>query len=135
MSLAQEEAHRFQHNYIGTEHLLLGIVREHEGDTAKILRSLSVDINKARSAVEFIIGHGDLVVPGEIGLTPRAKQAIEFAIDEAQRLDQTSINPEHILLGILRQGDGIAIGVLESLGVNLEQVRTETLKVLKQEHA
>ena len=72
---------------------------------------------------------------GEIDLTPRAKQVIEFAIDEAQRLDQTSVNPEHILLGIIRQGDGIAIGVLESLGVNLEQVRTETLKVLKQEHA
>ena len=132
LSMAQEEAQRFQHNYIGTEHLLLGLLREKEGSVANLLSRLGVDLKKARSAVEFIIGRGDRIVLGEIGLTPRAKQAIELGIDEAQRLNHESIEPEHILLGIIREGDGIGVGVLESLGVNLEQVRAETLKALNQ---
>ena len=83
LSLAQEEAQRFQHNYIGTEHLLLGLVREDEGVAAKVLHNLGVELNKVRSAVEFIIGRGDRMVLGEIGLTPRAKKVIELALDEA----------------------------------------------------
>jgi ATP-dependent Clp protease ATP-binding subunit ClpC len=132
LSLAQEEAQRFQHNYIGTEHLLLGLVREEEGVAAKVLRNLGVELNKVRSAVEFIIGRGDRMVLGEIGLTPRAKKVIELALDEARRLKHTSIGTEHLLLGLVREGEGIAAGVLESLGVNLEKVRTQTVQVLNQ---
>jgi ATP-dependent Clp protease ATP-binding subunit ClpC len=131
LSLAQEEAQRFQHNYIGTEHLLLGLVREGEGVAAKVLSNLGVELNKVRSAVEFIIGRGDCIVLGEIGLTPRVKKVIELAVDEARRLNHHYIGTEHLLLGLVREGEGIAAGVLESLGVRLEQVRRETLKVLR----
>src|SRR5262250_973474 len=130
LSLAQEEAQRFQHNYIGTEHLLLGLVREGEGVAAKVLSNLGVELNKVRSAVEFIIGRGDRIVLGEIGLTPRAKKVIELAVDEARRLNHHYIGTEHLLLGLVREGEGIASGVLESLGVNLERVRTQTIMVL-----
>jgi ATP-dependent Clp protease ATP-binding subunit ClpA len=132
LSLAQEEAQRFQHNYIGTEHLLLGLVREGEGVAARVLSNLGVDLNKVRSTVEFIIGRGDRIVLGEIGLTPRAKKVIELAVDEARRLDHHYIGTEHLLLGLVREGQGIASGVLESLGVNLERVRTQTIQVLSQ---
>jgi len=130
LSLAQEEAQRFQHNYIGTEHLLLGLVREGEGVAAKVLNNLGVDLNKVRSTVEFIIGQGDRIVLGEIGLTPRAKKVIELAVDEARRLNHSYIGTEHLLLGLVREGEGIASGVLESLGVNLEKVRTQTIMML-----
>ena len=83
LSLAQEEAQRFKHNYLGTEHFLLGLVREGDGVAAKVLNNLGVELNKVRSAVEYIIGQGDRVVLGEIGLTPRAKKVIELAVDEA----------------------------------------------------
>src|SRR5574340_1334857 len=132
LSLAQEEAQRFQHNYIGTEHLLLGLVREGEGVAAKVLSNLGVELNKVRSAVEFIIGRGDRIVLGEIGLPPRAKKVIELAVDEARRLNHHYIGTEHLLLGLVREGEGIAAGVLESLGVNLEKVRSQTIHVLSQ---
>jgi tRNA A-37 threonylcarbamoyl transferase component Bud32 len=132
LSLAQEEAQRFQHTYIGTEHLLLGLVREGEGVAAKVLSNLGVELNKVRSAIEFIIGRGDRIVLGEIGLTPRAKKVIELAVDEARRLNHHSIGTEHLLLGLVREGEGIAAGVLESLGVTLEKVRTQTIQVLGQ---
>src|SRR6516165_2585818 len=130
LTLAQEEATRFNHNYIGTEHLLLGLVREGEGVAAKVLSNLGVELNKVRSAVEFIIGRGDRIVLGEIGLTPRAKKVIELAVDEARRLNHHYIGTEHLLLGLVREGEGIAAGVLESLGVNLEKVRTQTIQVI-----
>jgi ATP-dependent Clp protease ATP-binding subunit ClpC len=130
LSLAQEEAQRFQHNYIGTEHLLLGLVREREGVAAKVLLKLGVELNRVRDSVEFIIGRGDRIVLGEIGLTPRAKKVIELAIDEARRMNHHYIGTEHLLLGLVREGEGIAAGVLESLGVRLEKVRRETLAVL-----
>ena len=130
-SLAQEEAQRLQHPYIGTEHLLLGLVREEEGVAAKVLSNLGVELHKARDAVEAIIGRGDRIVLGEIGLTPRAKKVIELAVDEARRLNHQSIGTEHLLLGLMREGEGIAAGALESLGVNLEKVRTQTIRVLK----
>jgi hypothetical protein len=132
LSLAQDEAQRFNHNYIGTEHLLLGLVREGDGVAAKVLANLGVELNKVRSAVEFIIGRGDRIVLGEIGLTPRAKKVIELAVDEARRLNHHYIGTEHLLLGLVREGEGIAAGVLESLGVNLEKVRSQTIQVLSQ---
>ena len=132
LSFAQEEAQRFQHNYIGTEHLLLGLVRDGEGIAAHVLANLGVELNQVRSAVEFIIGRGDRIVLGETGLTPRAKKVIELAIDEAHRLNHRYIGTEHLLLGLVREGEGIAAGVLESLGVNLEKARTQTLHVLNQ---
>ena len=131
LSLAQEEAQRFQHNYIGTEHILLGLIREGEGFGAKVLRDLGVDLQKARSAVEFMIGRGDRIVLGEIGLTPRAKKVIEYAVDEARSLNHHYIGTEHLLLGLVREGEGITAGaVLQSLGVDLEQARRQTLAVL-----
>lgn len=130
--LAQEEAQRFQHNYIGTEHLLLGLVREGEGVAAQVLSNLGVEVNQVRHAVEAIIGRGDRIVLGEVGLTPRAKKVMELAVDEARRLNHRFIGTEHLLLGLIREGDGIAAGVLESLGIQLEQVRTETIHVLRQ---
>ncbi len=132
LTLAQEEAQRFNHNYIGTEHLLLGLVREGDGVAAKVLANLGVELNKVRSAVEFIIGRGDRTVLGEIGLTPRAKKVIELAVDEARRLNHHYIGTEHVLLGLVREGEGIAAGVLESLGINLERVRAETTRILSQ---
>lgn len=130
LSLAQEEAQRFQHNYIGTEHLLLGLVREGEGVAAKVLQNMGLELSQVRQAVEFIIGRGDRIVLGEIGLTPRAKKVIELAVDEARRLNHHYIGTEHLLLGLVREGEGIAAGVLESLGANLEKVRTNTIQVL-----
>src|SRR4029079_11354459 len=127
---AQEEAQRFNHNYIGTEHLLLGLVREGDGVAAKVLSNLGVELNKVRSAVEFIIGRGDRATSGEIGLTPRAKRVIELAVDEARRLNHSYIGTEHLLLGLVREGEGIAAGVLESLGVNLERVRQQLMLVV-----
>ena len=130
LSLAQEEAQRFNHNYIGTEHILLGLVRETEGVAARVLSSLSVDLSKVRSAVEFIIGRGEKPAQGEIGLTPRAKKVVELAVDEARRMNHTYIGTEHLLIGLLREGEGVAAGVLESLGVTLDKVRTETHRIL-----
>jgi ATP-dependent Clp protease ATP-binding subunit ClpC len=130
LSLAQEEAQRFQHNYIGTEHLLLGLVREEEGVAAQVLHKLGVELNKVRSAVEWIIGRGDHIVLGQIGLTPRAKKVIELAVDEARRMNHHYIGTEHLLLGLLREGEGIGAGVLESFGVRLEIARRETVAVL-----
>src|SRR4051812_27831938 len=135
LQLAQEEAQRFNHNYIGTEHLLLGLVREGEGVAAKVLANLGVDLNKVRSAVEFIIGRGDRTVTGDIGLTPRAKKVIELSVDEARRLNHHYIGTEHLLLGLVREGEGIAAGVLESLGVSLDKVRNQVIYVLNQSAA
>ena len=130
LSLAQEEAQRFNHNYIGTEHILLGLVRETEGVAARVLSELGVDLSKVRSAVEFIIGRGEKPTQGEIGLTPRAKKVVELAVDEARRMNHTYIGTEHLLIGLLREGEGVAAGVLESLGVSLEKVRAETHRIL-----
>ena len=132
LTLAQEESLRFNHNYIGTEHLLLGLVRESEGVAAKVLANLGVDLKKVRSAVEFTIGRGDRPVAGEIGLTPRAKKVIELAVDEARRLSHHYIGTEHLLLGLLREGKGIAADVLGSLGVGLDDARREVVRVLSQ---
>ena len=122
LALAQDEAIRFNHNYIGVEHLLLGLVRE-------------VELSRARTSVEFIIGRGDATTsPSEITLSPRTKRVIELAIDEARKLGHSHVGTEHLLLGIVREGQGVASGVLESLGVGLEKVRHQVIAALGQQH-
>src|SRR5690242_7425886 len=132
LTLAQEEAQRFNHNYIGTEHLLLGLIREGDGVAARVLKNLGIELSKVRAATEFIIKRGERAVMGEIGMTPRAKKVIELAVDEARRLNHHYIGTEHLLLGLIREGEGIAAGVLESLGVNLEKVRAQVMQVVSQ---
>lgn len=129
---AQEEAQRFNHSYIGPEHLLLGLIREVDGMGAKVLTNLGVDLSKVRAAVEFLIGRNEKPLSGEIGLTPRAKKVIEYAVDEARRFAHPYIGTEHLLLGLIREGEGIAAGVLESLGVTLEKARGEISRILSQ---
>ena len=130
LTLAQEEAQNLNHSYIGTEHILLGLVREEEGVAAKVLVSLGAGLNKVRASVEFVIGRGEKPSSGETGLTPRARRVIELAIDEARYLSHNYIGTEHLLLGLLREGEGIAAGVLDSFGITLERARTETERAL-----
>jgi ATP-dependent Clp protease ATP-binding subunit ClpC len=130
LTLAQEEAQNLNHSYIGTEHILLGLVREEEGVAAKVLVSLGAGLNKVRASVEFVIGRGEKPSSGETGLTPRARRVIELAIDEARHLSHNYIGTEHLLLGLLREGEGIAAGVLDSFGITLERARTETERAL-----
>ena len=132
LTLAQEEAERFNHTYIGTEHILLGLVREDEGVAAKVLTNLGVSLSKLRSAVEFTMGRGEKQSSGEVGLTPRAKRIIELAIDEARQLGHNYIGTEHLLLGLLREGGGVATGILDSFSITLERARTETMRSLSQ---
>jgi ATP-dependent Clp protease ATP-binding subunit ClpC len=132
LTLAQEEAQGLNHSYIGTEHILLGLVREEEGAAAKVLTNLGIGLGKVRTSVEFVIGHGEKTSSGETGLTPRARRVIELAIDEARRLGHGYIGTEHLLLGLLREGEGVAAGVLDSFGITLERARTEVERVLSQ---
>jgi ATP-dependent Clp protease ATP-binding subunit ClpC len=132
LSLAQEEAQRLRHNYIGTEHLLLGLVCEREGVAGKVLIGLGVDLEKVRQAVEDTAGRGDHIVLGEIGLTPHARTVIELAVDEARLLNHDYIGTEHLLLGLLREGEGRGSGVLESIGLSLQEVRAKTLQILNE---
>jgi ATP-dependent Clp protease ATP-binding subunit ClpC len=130
LQLAQEEAQRLNHNYMGTEHILLGLAHQSTGLAAQVLTGLGVDLPELRSAVESIVGRGDHVVMGEIGLTPRAKRVIGLAADEARRLNHQYIGTEHLLLGLLREGEGVAAGVLQDLGVSLDHVRRATIEAL-----
>jgi hypothetical protein len=123
LTLAQDEAMRFNHAYIGTEHLLLGLIRQPDTAAARILLDMNVDLGKVRTAVEFIVGRGDRPVFGEVGLTAGAKRAIELAIDEARLQEAHVIGTEHLLAGIVREGDGIGSGVLASMGVGLDRLR------------
>jgi ATP-dependent Clp protease ATP-binding subunit ClpA len=133
LALAQDEARRFNHNYIGTEHILVGLIREEEGVAARALRTLGVELEKARTALGFIIGRGDApTAPSEITLSPRTKKLVELAIDEARRLGGKSVGTEHLLLGLAREGEGIASGILESLGVTMEKVRRAVMETLGQ---
>ena len=130
LTIAQEEARSLNHSYIGTEHILLGLVREEEGVAARVLTNLGIGLSKVRSAVEFIIGRGDKPGTGETGLTPRAKKVIELAIDEARQMGHNYI--EHLLLGLLREGEGVASSVLDSFGITLERARAEISHILTQ---
>jgi hypothetical protein len=133
MQLAQEEAQRLGHNYIGTEHLLLGLLREGEGIAGQVLRRLGVDLEQVRQTVEGIVGRGDRIAGGEIGMTPRAKKVIELAVAETRRLNHLYIGTEHLLLGLLREGEGIGAGVLKSFGLSLQEVRANIIQVLKEQ--
>ena len=131
LSLSQEEAQRFNHNYIGSEHILLGLVRETDGVAAQVLGNLGLDLSRVRSAVEYLIGKEESNPQQDIGLTPRAKKLIELAVDEARRLNHTYIGTEHLLIGLMRDGEGVAAGILESLGVDIDRIRAETSNVLQ----
>jgi ATP-dependent Clp protease ATP-binding subunit ClpC len=133
LSLAQEEALRFKHNYIGTEHLLLGLVREGEGVAAQVLTGLGFELDNVRRAVEVIIGRGEGIVVGEIRLTPRLKKVLELAVDEARQLKHDHIDTEHLLLGLIREGHGIAAGILteRGTGLSLDRVRTKVMDALR----
>jgi ATP-dependent Clp protease ATP-binding subunit ClpC len=132
LTRAQEEAQRFGHNYIDTEHILLGLIAEEDGVAARILNNLGVVLSKVRGAVEFIVGRGEKISSGEVGLTPRAKRVIELAVEEARRLSHNYIGTEHILLGLLAENEGVAAGVLESFGVTLERARAEVVRLGQQ---
>jgi len=132
LSHAQQEALRFNQKHIGTEHILLGITKETEGIAAKALVNLNIDLSKIQSAIEFIIEKGDRKTSDELTLTPRAKKVIELSVDEARRLNHHYIGTEHLLIGTMLEGEGIASGVLESLGVNLDSLRSEISKILSE---
>jgi ATP-dependent Clp protease ATP-binding subunit ClpC len=134
LTRAQGEAQRLGHNYIDTEHILLGIAGEESGVAAKVLTNFGISVNKIQAAVEFVIGKGERrATKGEIDLAPRAKRSIEFAVDEARRLNSSYIGVEHLLLGLLRESEGVAFSVLESFGITLERTRDEVNRVAKQE--
>jgi len=131
MALANQEAQRFNHEYIGTEHILLGLVKEGSGVGATVLKNLDVDIKKLRLEVEKLVKSGpDMVTMGKLPQTPRAKKVIEYAIEEARSLNHNYVGTEHILLGLLRESEGIAAQVLMNLGLKLEEVRQEVLNLL-----
>jgi excisionase family DNA binding protein len=154
MALAVDEALRLEHNYVGTEHMLLGLVSESEGVAAHVLRNFGIELDKTRneilsllkqgqeksnpvlSKIKTAMMQGEIVLAGrQAVLTRRAKKVIEMSVDEARSLGHHSIGSEHLLLGILREGEGLAVGVLENLGVDLEKIRSETLQMLKHVNA
>ncbi|MFN8673200.1 MAG: ATP-dependent Clp protease ATP-binding subunit [Candidatus Sericytochromatia bacterium] len=128
--LAQEEARRLGHNFVGTEQILLGLIGEGTGIAAKVLKSLGVSLKDARVEVEKIIGRGSGFVAVEIPFTPRAKRVLELSWDEARQLGHNYIGPEHLLLGLIREGEGVAVRVLENLGVELSRVRSSVIRML-----
>src|SRR5690606_28124382 len=129
--LAQEEARRLNYNYVGTEHLLLGLIREGTGIAAKALQSQGINLDQVRGEVEKIIGRGNAPMTGEIGYTPRAKKVVmELAPEEARLLGHNYVGTEHILLGLIREGEGVAARVLENMGADLDKVRQQVIKLL-----
>lgn len=131
MQLANQEAQRFNHEYIGTEHILLGLVKEGSGVAANVLKNLEVDLRKIRLEVEKIVQSGpDMVTMGKLPQTPRAKKVIEYAMEEARNLNHNYVGTEHLLLGLIREQEGVAAQVLMNLGLKLEDVREEVLNLL-----
>lgn len=129
--IAQEEAKRLNHDYVGTEHILLGLIALSEGRASQVFRNLGIDSKKVRSEIENMVGPGDnMLLLGELPFTPRAKKVLEFAVEEAQQMSHSYIGTEHILLGLIREEEGVASRVLENLGLRLETVRKEILIVL-----
>ena len=128
--LAQEEARRLGHNFVGTEQILLGLIGEGTGVAAKVLKSMGVNLKDARIEVEKIIGRGSGFVAVEIPFTPRAKRVLELSLEEARQLGHNYIGTEHLLLGLIREGEGVAARVLENLGVDLAKVRTQVIRML-----
>ena len=128
--LAQEEARMLNHNYIGTEHILLGLIHEGEGVAAKALESLGISLDAVRQQVEEIIGQGQQAPSGHIPFTPRAKKVLELSLRESLQLGHNYIGTEHILLGLIREGDGVAAQVLVRLGADLNRVRQQVIQLL-----
>lgn len=128
--LAQEEARRLGHNVVGTEHILLGLIAEGEGVGAKALTALGVSLDKVRQEIENVIGRGESAFQGAIGFTPRTKRVFELAIDEARQLGHTYIGTEHILLGLIREGEGVAAQILRNLDIDLESMRKQVIELL-----
>src|SRR5215475_2295574 len=131
MQLANQEAQRFNHEYIGTEHILLGLIKEGSGVAANVLKNLEVDLRKIRLEVEKLVQSGpDMVTMGKLPQTPRAKKVIEYSMEEARNLGHNYVGTEHILLGLLREQEGVATQVLMNLGLKMEEVREEVLSLL-----
>src|SRR5438874_4566196 len=131
MQLANQEAQRLNHEYIGTEHILLGLVKEGSGVAANVLKNLDIDLRKIRLEIEKIVQSGpDMVTMGKLPQTPRAKKVIEYSIEEARNLNHNYVGTEHLLLGLLREQEGVAAQVLMNLGLKLEDVRKEVLHLL-----
>jgi ATP-dependent Clp protease ATP-binding subunit ClpA len=131
MGLARQEAQRFNHDYIGTEHILLGLVQEGSGVAASVLKNLDIDLKKIRQEVEKLVSTGTtMVTMGQLPFTPRAKKVLEYSLEEATRLRHSYIGSEHFLLGLLREGEGVAAQVLRHLRVGIEDVRRQVLEVI-----
>jgi ATP-dependent Clp protease ATP-binding subunit ClpC len=131
MQLANQEAQRLRHEYIGTEHILLGLVKEGSGVAANVLKNLDINLQAVRLEVEKIVQAGpDVVLPGKLPQTPRAKKVIEYAIEEARKLNHNYVGTEHLLLGLIREGEGVAAQVLMNLGLRLDEVREEVHNLL-----
>jgi ATP-dependent Clp protease ATP-binding subunit ClpA len=131
MQFANQEAGRLCHEYIGTEHILLGLVKEGSGVAANVLKNLDVDLRKIRLEVEKLVQSGpEMVTMGKLPQTPRAKKVIEYSMEEARNLNHNYVGTEHILLGLLREQEGVAAQVLMNLGLKLEEVREEVLRIL-----
>src|SRR5205823_1345071 len=131
MGLARQEAQRFNHDYIGTEHILLGLVQEGSGVAASVLKNLDIDLKKIRQEVEKLVSTGTtMVTMGQLPFTPRAKKVLELSLEEASNLGHTYIGTEHLLLGLIRESEGIAAQVLRNLKVKVEDVREEVLELL-----
>jgi ATP-dependent Clp protease ATP-binding subunit ClpA len=131
MQLARDEAHRFNHEYIGTEHMLLGLVRDGQSVAANVLKNMGVELKRIREEVEKLVQHGsERVAKGTLSLTPRAKRVLELSLEESRNLGHNYIGTEHLLLGVLREYEGVAAHVLMNLGVKLEAAKDEVLNVL-----
>jgi ATP-dependent Clp protease ATP-binding subunit ClpA len=130
LALAHEEARSFRHNSLGTEHLLLALLRSTESPAAATLANLGLTLAKVRLAVEKIIGYGEAPVEGKLKLAPRAISVLSLAVSEAGRLKQSSVGPEHILLGLLREGEGVAMGILATFGADAEKVRAQLYQTM-----
>jgi len=128
--LAQDEARALKHNYIGTEHILLGLLREEEGLAARVLESLDITVEEVRAQVARIVGQGDEVTTGQIPFTPRAKKVLELALREALSLGHNYIGTEHILLGLVRENEGVAARILLDFDADDEKIRNEVIRVL-----
>jgi ATP-dependent Clp protease ATP-binding subunit ClpC len=128
--LAQDEARVLRHNYIGTEHLLLGLLREEEGIAALVLASLDITVEEARAQVARRVGQGDEVTTGQIPFTPRAKKVLELALREAQAMGHNYIGTEHVLLGLVRENSGVAAQILLDLDADAEKIRNEIIRML-----
>ena len=127
---AQDEARLLKHNYIGTEHILLGLLREEEGLAARVLEGLDIALDEVRAAVAQVVGQGDEVATGQIPFTPRAKKVLELSLKEALSLGHNYIGTEHILLGLVRENEGVAARLLLDFGVDAEKVRHAVIRML-----